>query len=172
MQVAHVEHSISTAPALEGYRLAIIERLDGTALAIGRLLREAKQAEPERFDEWVRDELPFGHETARRLVAISAAYEKLPDDITAQLPRPWQAMYAIQALPIEALRSGLASGALGVDTTVREAQEFSREWRGVNEGRVKRADITAGALMQFPAADLSPEVRRAIKLWLQRATAP
>lgn len=148
-----------------------MERLDGTALAVGRLLREAKQADPSMFDEWVRSELPFGHETARRLMAISAAYEKLPDDVVAGLPRPWQALYAIQALPVDAIRSGLASGALSADTTVREAQQFSRDWRGVTEGRIRRADVTAGALMQFPASDLSREVRAALRGWLKRASA-
>lgn len=153
--------------------MEILEILDGTALRVGRLLREAKQADPELYDEWVREELPFGHETARRLVAISAAYEKLPEELAMQLPKPWQALYAIQALPIEALRAGVQSGALGPDTTVRASKLFSQEWRGiVREGRVGRADVSAGALMQFPARELSPEVRNALLAWLERATAP
>lgn len=157
---------------LEGYRVAILERLDGTALAVGRLLREAKQIDPDRFDEWVQVCLPIGHETARRLIAISAAYEKLPEELVANLPRPWQALYAIQALPMEALQAGMASGELSSLTTVREAQQFSREWRGVSEARVRRADIAAGALMQFPASDLSPETTRALRRWLKRESAP
>lgn len=168
----HATHSISVVRTLDDYRAAIIQRLDGTALAIGRLLREAKQADPANFDEWVRTALPFGHETARRLIAISAAYEKLPEEITVNLPRPWQALYAIKALPVEALQAGIDSGRLSELTTVSEAREFSREWRGVSEGRVRRADVAAGALMQFPASDLSPEVRRAVRQWLKRASAP
>ena len=151
--------------------MAILERLDGTALAVGRLLREAKQASPGCFDEWVQVCLPIGHETARRLIAISAAYEKLPPELVSNLPRPWQALYAIQALPVEVLQAGVASGELSSLTTVREAQQFSREWRGVSEGRVRRADVAAGALMQFPASDLSPETRRAVRSWLKRTSA-
>lgn len=169
--LVHSEHSISSLQTLEHYRVAIIERLDGTALAVGRLLREAKQADPDNFDEWVRVCLPVGYETARRLIAISAAYEKLPEELTAKLPRPWQALYAIHALPVEAISAGVASGQLSSLTTVREAQEYTREWRGVTEGRVKRADIAAGALMQFPASDLSPETRRAVQAWLKRTSA-
>jgi len=174
MQVVHSGHSSSLAwSTLSRLREEILEILDGTALRVGRLLREAKQADPEGFDEWVRECLPFGHETARRLIAISAAYEKLPEEIAAQLPKPWQALYAIQTLPVEALMAGVASGALSPDTTVKASKLFSQEWRGVvRDGRVGRADVSAGALMQFPSRELSPEVRRALSAWLLRATAP
>ena len=174
MQVVHSGHSSSLArPTLDRLREEILEILDGTALRVGRLLREAKQADPEGFDEWVRVELPFGHETARRLVAISAAHEKLPEEIVLQLPKPWQALYALRTLPVEALEAGISSGALAPDTTVKASKLFSQEWRGVvREGRVGRADVSAGALMQFPSWELSPEVRRALSMWLLRATAP
>lgn len=173
MRVVHQSHS-SPVVDLARLREAIYAEMDSVALRVGRLLREARQLHPDDFDRWVAEELPFGHETARRMMAISAAFEKLPEDVVASLPRPWQALYALQTLPVDALRSGIASGALSADTTVRDAQAFARLWKGrpMPEGRIGRADVAAGALMQFPADALSPEVRRVLLSWLQRASAP
>lgn len=167
MEIVHQRHGIQLA-TLDQYRDLIIEEVDGVALRVGRLLREARQAAPEAFAEWVERELPFGHDTAKRLMAISAAYEKLPEDVVASLPRPWQAMYALHALPEEALRQGVESGALTPWTTVRRAQQYVREWKGmpVEGGKVLRCDVAAGALMQFPASTLTPSVRDALRKWL------
>jgi len=156
---------------LDGYKALIVDEIDGMALRLGRLLREAKQAAPKLFDVWVRDELPFGHETARRLMVVSAAYEKLPAEVTAELPRPWQALYAIKTLPMAALEAGIASGRLTPSTTVRESIQFVRDWNDtpLATGRLRDAEIAAGVLMQYPPTDLAPEIRKVLSEWLDRA---
>lgn len=162
---------------LDEYKSRILREVDGVALRVGRLLREAKQMAPDEFDEWVINDLPFGLETARRLVAISAAYEKFPAETLAQMPRPWQAMYALKALPASTIERGVADGAIHPDMTVKAAREFARTKRGGRKWTLAdsdgpRADVIAGSLMQFPASSLTPSVRRAIAAWLERATAP
>lgn len=170
----HAAHS-SHLVALAEYRSLILREVDGVALRVGRLLREAKQAAPSSFDEWVVNDLPFGLETARRLMAISAAYERLPHETLAQLPRPWQAMYALKALPVATLVQGIEDGEITPDMTVRAARDFARR-RGrpwlLAERDGHRADVIAGSLMQFPASALTPTVRHALEGWLERATAP
>lgn len=176
MTLIHERHDISH-PTLDGYRNMIVAEVDGVALRVGRLLREARQACPEDFERWIEQDLPFGRDTAKRLMAISAAYEKLPDELTANLPRPWQAMYAIKELPQHALQAGIDRGVLGPSTSVREAIDFARAWRNKGEVRPKdqrqvRAEAHAGALMAFPPDVLSPTIRTALQTWLGRGTAP
>lgn len=159
---------------LDEYRSQIIAEVDGVALRVGRLLREAKALAPDGFRRWVDDELPFGFETARRLMAISAAYEKLPEETLATLPKPWQALYAIRSVPIEQVQRGIAEGALGPETTVRQAVAFARSYRSdgrpslLVEGKVGRADVAAGLLMQNPPSSLSDGVATALAAWLDR----
>lgn len=171
MQLSHSRHSSLTGLTLADYRDRIIREVDGVALRVGKLLREAKAVDPDDFNRWVEEELPFGLETARRLVAISVAYEKLPPEQVALLPRPWQAMYALKALPMSVIANGIEDGTITPKMTVREARKFAAGVSG-RGSRVSRADVAAGLLMQFGAHELSPSVRHAVRAWLQRATAP
>lgn len=178
MQLDHVRHVNPAWWTLADYRSQIIREIDGVALRIGALLREAKARNPDTFNAWVESELPFGAETARRMMGISAAYEKLPNEKLAQLPRPWQAMYALKALAPAALDAGIESGEINPDMTVKAAKQYASRMRGyrpdviapLGTGRTTRADITAGMLMQFSALELSPGVRRALTLWLSRCS--
>lgn len=173
MQLVHARHSSPDLATLDDYRRAIVKEIDGVALRVGRLLREAKEADPTNFNLWVERDLPFGTETARRLMAISAAYEKLPPDKLAQLPRPWQAMYALKALPMPLIESGMANGEITPDMTVRAARRYAATLRGSGiAGPGRRADVVAGMLMQFAAKELSPGVRKVLGEWLERTAAP
>lgn len=160
--------------ALDGYTVQIMAEVDRMALRVGAILREAREAAPHQFRDWVDGCLPFGYETARRLMAISEAYERLPADLVAQLPRPWQALYALRVLPESALRAALESGGLGPGTSEQDAKAIARRWRTGNEGpltsnaRHHRADIAAGALMEFTPRDMNPMVLRALTRWLDR----
>jgi hypothetical protein len=179
MQLArHVRDASPEAWTLTDYRDQIIREIDGVALRVGALLREAKARNPDDFNRWVEQELPFGLETARRMMGISAAYEKLPLEKLELLPRPWQAMYALKALPRDVLIDGLESGEINPDMTVRAAKRYAERMRDPGflgyqaTGRATRADIAAGMLMQFGANEMSPGVRDVLTRWLERATPP
>lgn len=155
---------------LNGYRDAIVAEVDGVALRVGRLLREARDVDPDFFPRWVDVELPFGYETARRLMAISAAYEKLPTELLRDLPRPWQALYALKELPSEKLVAAVKAGKLSAATTVAQSKAFARQARGGQEFYLyKRANLTAGRLLRCSPKDVKPKVREALQEWLDRA---
>lgn len=161
----HVVQSNSVAAILDEYRDRIIAEVDGVALRVGRLLREARQAAPTEFCRWVDRELPFGNETARRLIAISAAYEKLPAETLRSLPRPWQAMYALKELPPGRLKAGIASGVISPEMTVESAKKYARESRGQYTLH-RNANKTAGRLMRASPSDLTTTVRNSLRVWL------
>lgn len=163
---------VSRAVTLDDYKLQIVNDIDRMALRVGRLLRDARAAHPSTFRAWVDTDLPFGLETARRLMAISEAFETLPKATLAQLPHPWQAMFALRALPPAVLQQAIDAGELSPTTTERAAKGVARRWRTGNteplasRTRHHRADIAAGALMEFTPADLNPNVLRALRKWL------
>lgn len=179
MSLVHARQSIPEGWTLADYRDQIIREIDGVALRVGALLRQAKMENPDHFNTWVVNELPFGLETARRMMGISAAYEKLPPDKLRMLPRPWQAMYALKALSRDALYAGMDSGEINPDMTVKSAKRYASRMRDykpefvglLGTGRATRADIAAGMLMQFGAHEMSPGVRDVLRRWLER-TAP
>ena len=148
--------------------------MDRMCLRLGELLWEAKALDPGGFNQWVKDRLPFGDNKARRLIAIYVAYRELPPEKIEQLPRPWQALYALARHAKGNLLDALESGEIGPDTTVREAQASARHWsknqRKVDplEARYSTADTRAGALMEHSASNLNPYVRQALESWLSR----
>jgi hypothetical protein len=136
MQLTHARQSIPDGWTLSDYRDQIIREIDGVALRVGALLRAAKARNPDHFNEWVERDLPFGLETARRLMGISAAYEKLPTEKLRLLPRPWQAMYALKALPsavIEAGKAGISLEAFLRIWVLRGSQGLLAAWLKENE---------------------------------------
>lgn len=141
------------------------------ALRVGALLRAARRDHPERFKDWVENELPFGLDTARRLMSISEAYSRCTAEQLANLPRPWQALYALRVLPADELQAAIDAGVVTPDMTTEQAKAVARRWRtGKSEpmtsvARHHRADIAAGAVMQFSPSDLNPHVLRALRRW-------
>jgi hypothetical protein len=154
--------------SLTGYRDAIVREVDGVALRVGKLLRDARMEHPARFDRWVVNELPFGLETARRLMAISAAYEKLPPETLRSLPRPWQAMYALKQLPPAVLQRAVEAGDIHPDMTVEAAKHYARAVRSKSYKVYKRANTTAGRLMRCQPSDLSSSVLDDLREWVFR----
>ena len=154
------------------YKAAIIGEVDRMALKVGAILRAARAEHPETFRAWVENDLPFGLDTAKRLMAISEAYEKLPAATLEQLPRPWQALYALRALPLGELQAAVDAGVVTAGMTENEAKAVARRWRTGTSApmssttRHHRADIAAGALMEFTPADMNPYVLRALRRWL------
>lgn len=171
-QVVGHRRNDSAATVLAEYKTQIMVEADRMALRVGQILRDAKQAAPGLFDRWVETELPFGADTARRLMAVSEAYTTRPPELVAQLPKPWQALYALRALPSAVLATAVADGDLTPDTSERDAKAFARRWKtGSTEprsgrGRHHAADFAAGALMNYQPSDLHPVVRRNLVRWL------
>ena len=175
MGVVHYLQNNPTDVVLAGYRTRIIAEVDGVALRVGRLLREAREECPHDFNRWVETDLPFGMETARRLIAISAAYEKLPAETLRGLPRPWQALYALKELSGERLAEAVSAGTVMPEMTVEAAKEFARaERESFNRSpHAPRqtfsqafANRAAGRLMRCEAADLKSRVRDDLRAWL------
>jgi hypothetical protein len=144
-------------------------------MRIGELLFEAREIDPGGFVEWVDKRLPFGIDKAKRMIAIHLAYKELPADIQAQLPRPWQALFALRRWTGGRLQDAIGSGEIGSDTTVADALKIANKWSKDTKGeselisaRYGRADNVAGKLMVFPASELNPDVARALRVWLER----
>ncbi len=166
---------VTHAERLALYRSEILHEVDRMALRVGALLRQARAEMPEQFVGWVTNDLPFGLDTAKRMMAISEAYEKLDRAVLDQLPRPWQALYALRALPADELQRAIEAGQITNDMTTAEAQAVARLYRTGGSGalssrsRHHRADIAAGALMEFTPNDMNPHVLRALRRWLSGA---
>lgn len=136
------------------------------ALRIGELLDEAYEAHgSERWRQWVDSDLPFGVETARRLRAVYLGCKELPPEIVAELPRPWQALYALVKLPPERLSAAIAVGEIGKDMSTRAAIEAARAIRG-NRAKFTPLDVIAGRLLAGRPDDLSPDVAALLRQWL------
>jgi hypothetical protein len=173
-KVSHIT-KITHTRTLEDIADEVYEEIDRMALKVGRLLREAQELAPGEFRKWVEESLPFGIDTARRLVAIHLSYEKLSESQLKQLPHPWQALYALRKHVDGKLPEALASGEIGTHTTqaeaIRKAREWSRDERtGVQVAdRYGAADLTAGRLMTFEPSELKPDVLRALRRWINRS---
>lgn len=163
---------------LDEIEAEVFRAVDRMCLRVGELLYEAKTLDPGGFGVWVKTKMPFGYDTARRLIAIYLAYRELPAERLAQLPRPWQAMYALSKfVQTEEMAAAIASGEIGPNTTVEQARRIARRWGSNRRTSTPRriysvADRRAGALMEFQPDDLNPAVREELTRWLHRASTP
>lgn len=161
-------HAAERSPRLKtlaDYRRAIEDEVSNVALRVGLLLRQAKASHPGTYTRWVERELPFGVDTARRMVAISEAYETLPESTLAGLPKPWQALYALRHIPKDQLALGVSQGSIQPGMSVLDAQHYARTGEA-QRPRLHPAMVAAGALMHFSVDDLSPDVLSALRVWL------
>lgn len=148
----------------------VFEAVDRMCLRIGALLHEAQQLDRRGFTKWVETSLPFGIDKARRLIAIHLAYSELPPETVAQLPRPWQALYALRSVPVQA---AIDAGEIGPETTVVAARTLARRYSSNTpkgsggKAHFRTADTRAGDLMQHSPDDLSPAVRDSLRRWLE-----
>ena len=152
--------------------MEVFNSIDRMCLRVGELLHEARVLNPAGFREWVEDRLPFGHDKARRLMAIHLAYRELPPETVASLPRPWQALYTLRHWSGGKLDEAIAAGEIGPETTVKQAQEKARHWSSdrplgsKGAARYSTADVRAGKLMDFPSDDLDENVFLALRKWM------
>ena len=149
--------------------------VDRMCLDVGRLLFEARSIEGPRFRQWVDERMPFGYDKAKRLIAIHLAYSELPPETQAQLPRPWQALYALRHWAGGRLDRAVAAGEIGPTTTVAQAKERARKWSSDSRNgdpvlslRHAPCDMIAGKLMAFSPDELNPDVLRALRRWVDR----
>jgi hypothetical protein len=144
-------------------------------LRVGALLHEARDLDPGGFQGWVDERLPFGYDKARRLIAIHLAYRELPEEAVRNLPRPWQAMYALRHWAGGRLPQAIESGEVGPHTTQRDALALAKKWSKdsktgdvVIASRYTPADLAAGKLMGLSPDDVNPDVWRALGRWMSR----
>ena len=170
--VTHLRQSTSRLKEIEDEVYSSIDRM---CLRVGELLAEARALNPAGFKKWVEARMPFGYDKARRLIAIHLAYRELPEDKVAQLPLPWQALYALAPFAQGRLQKALDDGEIGPETTQAQAITKARQWSNHQrlvdplESRYSIADTRAGALMELSASDLNPYVREALVRWLGSA---
>lgn len=168
--VVHLHESTSRLAQIE---TEVFETVDRMCLRVGALMFEARELDGPGFQAWVNERMPFGYDTARRLVAIYLAYRELPAESIAKLPRPWQAMFALRHWSGGRLEEALASGEIGPNTTVVEAQQRARAWSSQGQvGRVRprysTADLAAGKLLACDPDEVNPDVFRALSAWISR----
>ena len=157
----------------------IAEVFDRAALAVGAELIEAKREHPGRFMAWVSESLPFGIDTAERLMAITRTFANADPEILASLPRARSALFALTRLPSDRLRQAVESGEVTPRTTYREALRLrdvaESEWEPVElppppesaaaEPRIA-ADIVAKELLRFSRSALSDDYAVRLRRWL------
>lgn len=156
----------------------VYDTVDRMCLRVGELLHEARSLNPKGFEQWVGERMPFGMDKARRLIAIHLAYHELPEDVRHNLPRPWQAMFALRKWAGGKLTEAIEVGEVGPDTTVEQARELAKKWTkdsrtGDEETltpRYSAPDLAAGRLMAFQPDDLNEDVFRALSRWVTRRT--
>jgi hypothetical protein len=171
--VTHLHQATSRLEQIEDEVYSSIDRM---CLRVGELLAEARALDPAGFKKWVETRMPFGYDKARRLIAIHLAYRELPEDKIAQLPLPWQALYALAPFAQGQLQEALESGEIGPETTQAEAITRARHWKNHRrlvdplQARYSTADSRAGALMEHRADELNPYVREALVRWLGSAS--
>jgi hypothetical protein len=153
----------------------VFEVVDRMCLHVGRLLWEAREIDGAGFREWVAERMPFGYDAAKRLIAIHLAYNELPEDVRRNLPRPWQAMFALRRWANGRLPAAIESGEVGPDTTVKQALELAKKWSNDSKAeddpvsaRYAQCDLVAGKLMAMDPGDMNPDVFRALVRWTSR----
>ena len=105
---------------------------------------ERKIVELDEWSLWVERDLPFTVEEARLRRAVYLASELLPDEMTENFPRPWQALYTI---PAGRIGHGMPRHATAAK-------------------RVSAAELLATRLVQSDPTDVSTDVVAALARWL------
>ena len=153
------------------------QAVDRMCFRLGELLHEARVLDPGGFNDWVAERMPFGLDKAKRLIAIHLAYRELPEDVRQNLPRPWQALFALRRFAGGRLDEAIESGEIGPDTTIEKAREAAQKWTNDSKqddtelsARYKQPDLLAGKLMAEDPNELNPDVHRALSRWVTRRT--
>jgi hypothetical protein len=151
---------------LEEITAAIYDDLDTVVLSVGEKLQWAFDHFRDDYDRWVRDCLPFGLDAARRMRMIWKAALLLPPETLAQLPRAWQAMFALTRLPVDVLVEAVEVGDVHPGLTVVESCAVTRRLSGRETRTLSEADLLVGRLVRLRPKELSPEAFALINDWL------
>lgn len=153
------------------------QAVDRMCFRLGELLHEARVLDPGGFNDWVAERMPFGLDKAKRLIAIHLAYRELPEDVLHNLPRPWQALFALRRFAGGRLDEAIESGEIGPDTTIEQAREAASKWTNDSKqdddtlsARYAQPDRIAGKLMAEDPNGMNPDVFRALNRWMSRRT--
>lgn len=155
----------------------VYETVDRVVMSLGEYLQLGRERLGKGgYEDWVENDLPFGLDTAKRYRAVYLAYSNLRPEVLAQLPRAWQAMYALRAVNHPSMLKMLDRGEIGPETTVLQAKNVVKLFReqkytdGAAEAPTppvgSRADRAAAELMDYDPAEMSPGVRAALDSWL------
>lgn len=167
MSLAHVADSSRTPMALRGITVEIYSAIDRMVLRVGELLEEGRQSTSKAgFERWVINDLPFGLDTARRFRAIFLAFRELPEEMLTQMPRPWQALYALTSVERPVLERAIADGTIRPNLTVVETREVARGLKGAHRPHISQVDVWVARLVRFPADELSDDSRERVARWL------
>lgn len=166
---------------LEERTRRIYEHMDRAADAVGHELLAAREEHPGGFTRWVNESLPFGLDTAERIMAVARCSHLTDPAIREALPDSYSALYQLQRAPVERLRAGVANGAVHSDMTVKEAQAWASENTNGHRPPVKvpeptesplrqgpkvAAEALVEALVRYQPSDLSDQTRRMLSRWL------
>jgi len=172
--VAHISNG-TRVRSLDDIETEVFAAVDRMCLKVGELLFEAREMDRAGFREWVDTRMPFGFDKANRLIAIHLAYRELPAETLAELPRPWQALYALRHWTGGRLEQAIQRGEIGPATTVATAKSIARDWsktQGRDVERYSAADLCAGKLMGFEPELLDEHVFNALARWVARRADP
>jgi hypothetical protein len=169
------------APSTNGVVMPLEERsvrieniMDRTALELGAELAAARDEHPNDWREWVEGSLSFGLDTAQRLIAIHKAFEFVPPERRAALPKARTALYELTRLPADRLEQAIDSGDIHPGLTTRAARGLapmprSPNMNRVGEGPVPKVTLTANVvaqeLMRFHRSQLEQPVLVALRRW-------
>ena len=167
-----MSHAIDVTPqptTLEEIKEQIFETIDRAAMRTGELLHLARQKLSKRdFERWVTEELPFGVDTAKRLRAVYLAHSELPPKVLSSLPRPWQAMYALAAVPRSELEAAVSDGRLQQDMTVEQTRAVARRLNGHDQKKgISVADQAVRRIVNLPVDSLTSCHREMLTGWLE-----
>ena len=151
--------------ALEGYTRRVYAAIDSMAIELGRVLTEVHELFPKAYEHWVETELPFKLDKARRLRMVYRMVTELPAEIQTQLPRPWQALYALSRAPSGALTSAVEAGIVHPGLSVAETNRVVAEMKGGTR-HFTDVDLIVGKLVTRDVEHLGSVAREALLAWL------
>lgn len=165
---------------LEERARRINQHMEDAAIEVGHELIAAREEHPGTFTAWVTAELPFGIDTAERIMAIARCTHLDDPDIRAELPSAYSALYQLSRPPVERLREGIANGAVHPDMTYKEAAEWASQTTNghrppvdlpdpqpspLRQGPKMAAEALAESLMRYTPTDLSDQMLVAVRRW-------
>lgn len=99
--------------------------------------------------------LPFGEQTARRLMAVAEHPELANPSTWTDLPAAWRTLFELSALPEGEIARAIEAGTITSDTTTREAAELAEAHRPDFTAHQEAQRAARGA--EVPGQTLAPQ---------------